>query len=97
MKICSPVTTLFAYSKSYEKFLGTKFDYVIVVCKEAKRKFPKSIQAKKKIYFDIPDPVDVEGSMEVRMAAFRKSRELVKKSVLRFIGKELTEESLMMA
>ena len=80
-------------SKSYEGFVSTRFDYLLIVCKQAKRNVPKDIRAKKKIFFDIPDPSTATGSHQEQMKVFRRSREMIKKSVLRFIGRELMEET----
>ena len=78
-------------SKKYVVFNGQKFDYLITVCAMAKKRLPDSIRAKKYLHFDIPDPDLAQGSPSERVAVFRQTREKVKKYVLKFIGKELSD------
>ena len=85
----------FNTSKTYHSFLNTKFDYLLILCNEAKQNRPKSIHGRKVIHFDIPDLAKVQGSEEEKLIAFREARESIKKFVLRFIGKELMEEAPM--
>ncbi len=79
-------------SKSYHLFKKVAFDYILVVCDQAYQKFPASLNGKQVIHFSIPDPDEAIGTTEERLIRFRQIREVVKKHILRFIGKELTEE-----
>jgi arsenate reductase len=69
-----------ATSKSVDAFVDEPFDYVITVCDRARQScpvFPGSYDA---LHWGLEDPAEVEGTDEVRMAAFRRTyRELVQR------------------
>jgi arsenate reductase len=60
-----------ATSKSVEPFLGRRFDYVITVCDRARQACPVFPGADQSVHWDVPDPAEVDGSDEQRLAAFR--------------------------
>ena len=76
-------------SKAIKTLSRRKFDYLITVCDEAKKSIPSRLKIKKKKHFSIPDPAQYVGPEEEKKEEFRKVREQVKKSILKFIGKEL--------
>jgi arsenate reductase len=61
-------------SKSVEEFLGQRFDFVLTVCDHARERcpvFPGTVA----IHHSFEDPAAASGSMEDRMAAFRRVRD----------------------
>lgn len=78
------------YSKAVVDLLPNEFDYLITVCDEMADKIPPSLNATQSIHIPhIPDPAKVKGTLEEKLKAFRHTRELIKKSMLQFIGREL--------
>ncbi len=76
-------------SKSYQQFERQEFDFLITVCDEAHAALPKRLRAKNRLHFSIPDPDLAGGDNSARLHAFREARELVKRHMLKFIGREL--------
>lgn len=76
-------------SKSLKSISRNKFDYLITVCDEAKEAVPSNFKVKKRKHFSIPDPAKFVGTDEEIKEEFRNVREMLKKSILKFIGKEL--------
>ena len=66
-----------ARSKSVDEFLGQSFDYVITVCDSARAACPVFPGSSTRVHWDLEDPSRVEGPDEVRLAAFRRTREEV--------------------
>ena len=58
-------------SKSVNDFLGQRFDYVITVCDDTRDVCPVFPGVHESLHWSYPDPAKVEGSEEVRLAAFR--------------------------
>ena len=65
-------------SKGLDQFIGQPFDVVITVCDNATQYCPFWPGQGKVIHLPLPDPGDVEGAPEVRLAAFRVVRELIR-------------------
>lgn len=61
-------------SRSVERFLGERFDYVITVCDNAKESCPFFSGGVKYIHWNFIDPTNVTGSEEEIMAVFREIR-----------------------
>ncbi|PSR12741.1 MAG: protein tyrosine phosphatase [Bacteroidetes bacterium] len=79
-----------AYSKSVAEFSGENFDYLITVCAHAEEKKPADISAELFYHYDIPDPEEaVEMKVEEPFSVFSNTRELIKREMLRFIGKHV--------
>lgn len=76
-------------SKTLKSISRNKFNYLITVCDEAKEALPSDFKVKKTVHFDISDPAAFEGSEEEIMEEFRRVREVIKKAILKFIGREL--------
>ena len=76
-------------SKRYDVFVDAHFDFLITVCDEVIRDLPDDLSYHQHLHFSIPDPAQVKGSREQQLLAFREVREIVKKSMLKFIGMEL--------
>jgi len=62
-------------SKSVDEFLGQSFDYVITVCDNANQRCPMFPGKAERIHWSIPDPAEVNGDEETRLAAFRSARD----------------------
>jgi ArsR family transcriptional regulator, arsenate/arsenite/antimonite-responsive transcriptional repressor / arsenate reductase (thioredoxin) len=58
--------------KHYEQFQGQSFDRVIILCDREQETCPTFPDEAVIIYWNIPDPVAVEGSEEERSRAFRQ-------------------------
>lgn len=62
-------------SKSVDEFLGQSFDYVITVCDNANQQCPMFPGKAERIHWSIPDPAEVAGDQNARLAAFRSARD----------------------
>jgi arsenate reductase (thioredoxin) len=60
-----------ARSKSVAEFAGQSFDYVITVCDRARQACPVFPGSYNSLHWGLEDPAEVEGSDEVKLAAFR--------------------------
>lgn len=74
------------YSKQVADFLGQSFTYLITVCDSAREKCPIFPGAVKRIHWPLADPAAVEGSDEIRRAAFRRTRDEVAERVRAFLA-----------
>ncbi|MEK6571047.1 MAG: arsenate reductase ArsC, partial [Bacteroidota bacterium] len=71
------------YSKSLDQFVDQAFDFVITVCDNAKEMCPVFFGAKEMLHWSIKDPVEVWGSEEVQLQAFREARDELNKRVMK--------------
>lgn len=71
-------------SKSLDEFLGQPLDYVITVCSHANDSCPVFPGDVKRLHWPFDDPAAVEGSEELRQAAFRKIRDQIHARVKAF-------------
>ena len=78
-------------SKSIEEFKGQPFDYVITVCDNANQNCPIFPGASRRIHWSVEDPAAVEGTEQVRLAAFRAARDNLRERLNKFIA--TTEKS----
>lgn len=67
-----------ARSKHLNEFLGTRFDYVVTVCDNAKQNCPFFPGADAYIHMSFPDPSTAAGSVEEQKAMFTRSRDDIK-------------------
>jgi len=63
-----------AESKAIDRFLDQRFDYVITVCDRAKEACPVFPGSEQTLHWGLDDPSDVDGTDDVRLAAFRRTR-----------------------
>jgi arsenate reductase len=79
-------------SKSISEFTNQKIDVVLTVCDSAKEICPFFPAQTKMIHHSFKDPAEIQGDLETRVAAFRKTRDEIKKyledSFCDIIGKE---------
>jgi arsenate reductase (thioredoxin) len=71
-------------SKSVDEFIGGEFDYVVTVCDNARDHCPAFPGARNRVHWSFEDPAAVEGSDAVRLAAFRRIRDLIHERVRAF-------------
>jgi arsenate reductase len=62
-----------ARSKSVGEFLGQDFDYVITVCDRARETCPVLPGSLNTLHWGLPDPSEVQGSDQARLAAFERT------------------------
>ncbi|MCC7573920.1 MAG: arsenate reductase ArsC [Candidatus Methanofastidiosum sp.] len=72
------------YSKSTEQFIGKKFEYVVTVCDNAKEMCPFIPGAKNYVHREFEDPSRVEGTDNIKLNAFRKSRDEIREWIIEF-------------
>ena len=62
-----------ARSKSITEFLDEQFDYVITVCDRARETCPVFPGSLNTLHWGLPDPSEMQGSEEDRLAAFERT------------------------
>jgi arsenate reductase len=65
-------------SKSVNEFYHDRFDYVITIHDEARKKSPTFQGSHTKIHKSLEDPADVKGSDSEKLDAFRNTRDQIK-------------------
>lgn len=71
-------------SKSVDEFAGQSFDYVVTVCDNVRDACPVFPAGTEHIHWSFEDPAAVEGSEELRLAAFRRIRDQIRERVKTF-------------
>lgn len=82
------------FSKPIHFFNGEHFDYLISVCEATEKDVSRHVSFDKFIKYDIIDPAKAEGTKAEKQSVFLKVREEVKRSVLKFLGKEMYQSAL---
>src|ERR1051326_445003 len=72
-------------SKSVDEFLGQPLDFVITVCNSANETCPVFHGESKRLHWPFDDPAEVQGSDEVRKAAFRRIRDQIHGRIMAFL------------
>ena len=62
-------------SKTLDRYLEDRFDYVITVCDDANDSCPVFANAARRLHWSLPDPSKATGTEEERLAAYRKVRD----------------------
>ncbi len=65
-------------SKSVNEFYHDRFDYVVTIHDEARKKSPAFQGSHTKIHKSLEDPADVKGSDSEKLDAFRTARDQIK-------------------
>jgi arsenate reductase len=73
-------------SKSVDEFVGRTFDYVLTVCDNAKEHCPIFSGRAVTLHRNFEDPAAVQGSEELRLAAFRRVRDQIREYLRNFPG-----------
>ena len=72
-------------SKPIDDFIGRDFDYVITVCDSAAEQCPIFPGTTARVHWSFPDPAAVEGTDEVRLAAFRETERGMRRRIEAFV------------
>jgi len=72
-------------SKSVDEFSGQAFDYVVTVCDNARDSCPVFPAGSERMRWSFEDPAAVQGSEQERLAAFRRTRDLIHERVRAFV------------
>ena len=64
-----------AQSKTIDRFLGERFDYVITVCDRARESCPVFPGSENTLHWGLDDPSEARGTDDEKLAAFRRTRE----------------------
>lgn len=73
-------------SKSVDEFVGRDLDFAITVCSHAHETCPVFPGKVKRLHWPFDDPAAVQGSEEVRLAAFRKVRDQIHGGIMVFLN-----------
>ena len=72
-------------SKSMNQFLNEEFDTIITLCEEAAISCPAFPGRGKRLHWPFEDPTATVGSMEKRLAVFRRVRDEIKTRIEEFL------------
>ena len=78
-------------SKSMDQFINEKFDYVITLCDYAAQVCPNFPGQGKRLHWPFEDPAAAIGTLEERLAVFRRVRDEIKTKMEEFIKSESSE------
>src|SRR5262245_5812681 len=72
-------------SKTLDRFLDDRWDYVITVCDSANERCPLFRGAANRLHWSFDDPSAATGTEEERLAAFRRVRDAIRAQVGRWL------------
>ena len=72
-------------SDRIDKYINSKFDYVITVCDKAKETCPVFTNAKTSLHWGFADPDDTIGSYEEKINKFRDVRNQIEEKITQFL------------
>jgi arsenate reductase len=75
-------------SKSVNRFVKKRFDYIITLCDDAAKSCPNFPGAGKRYHWSLEDPAAAIGTVEERLAVFRKVRDKLKIKIEEFLRSE---------
>jgi arsenate reductase len=78
-------------SKSIDRFVKKKFDYIITLCDDAAKSCPHFPGVGKRYHWPFEDPAGAVGTVEERLAVFRKVRDKLKIKIIEFLRSEPPE------
>jgi len=80
-------------SKPVDEFVGQRFDYVMTVCDNAKENCPLFPGETKRIHWSFDDPAAAGGSVDERLAVFRRVRDEIESRLRELIkdGEEVSK------
>jgi arsenate reductase len=78
-------------SKSMDQFINQRFDYIITLCDEAAQSCPTFLGQGKRLHWPFEDPAGAIGTIEKRIAVFRRIRDGIKAKIEEFLKSESPE------
>jgi arsenate reductase len=72
-------------SKTLEPFLGEAFSWLITVCDQAKESCPTIPGVAQQVHWSVDDPSLVTGDEDLRLAAFREARDILRDRIHMFM------------
>jgi arsenate reductase len=78
-------------SKSMDQFINQRFDYIITLCDEAAQSCPTFLGQGKRLHWPFEDPAGAIGTIEKRIAVFRRIRDGIKGKIEEFLKSESPE------
>jgi arsenate reductase len=78
-------------SKSMDQFIDKKFDYVITLCDHAAEFCPTFGGQGRRLHWPFEDPAGATGTIEERLAIFRRIRDGMKRKIEEFLKSESPE------
>jgi len=72
-------------SKSQNQFLKEEFDYIITLCDHAAMACPNFPGQGKRLHWSIEDPAMAIGTMDERVAVFRRARDEIRTRIEQFL------------
>ena len=78
-------------SKSMDRFINEKFDYVITLCDHAAQFCPTFGGRGKRLHWPFEDPAGATGTTEERLPIFRRIRDGIKRKIEEFLESESPE------
>ena len=78
-------------SKSIDRFAKKKFDYIITLCDDAAKVCPNFSGRGKRLHWPFDDPAAAIGTVEERLAVFRKVRNKIKMKIEEFLRSKSPE------
>lgn len=79
-------------SKAMDEFADEKFDHVITLCDQANESCPVFFGGTQRLHMGFDDPAAVSGSEAEKLSAFRKVRDQIRESIVRFLFQEIEKE-----
>ena len=74
-----------------DQFINEKFDYVITLCDDAAKFCPNFGGHGKRLHWPFEDPAAAIGTIEERLAVFRRVRDEIKAKIEEFLKSESSE------
>jgi arsenate reductase (thioredoxin) len=68
-------------SKTLDRYVGERFDYVITVCDEANEACPFLPGAKNRLHWSFEDPSQATGSEDERLKVFQRVRDEIRERI----------------
>lgn len=68
-------------SKTLERYLKDRFDYVITVCDSANEACPFFAGAKQRLHWSFPDPSQAQGTEEDQLKIYREVRDAIQAKI----------------
>ncbi len=78
-------------SKSWDRFINEKFNYIITLCDHAAQFCPAFSGYGKRLHWPFEDPAGATGTTEERLVVFRRIRDGIKKKIEEFLKSESSE------